>query len=95
MAYVIFTSGSTGKPKGVMIEHKSLINYIYSRNKNYHLSDRDVFLQLISFSFDGFGSNFYSSLLLGAKLILVDEYNRLDFKHIRNVIKSNKITNWH
>jgi amino acid adenylation domain-containing protein len=30
LVYVIFTSGSTGRPKGVAVEHRQLVNYVYS-----------------------------------------------------------------
>jgi non-ribosomal peptide synthetase component F len=37
LAYVIYTSGSTGTPKGVAIEHRSLVNYLYSIQEQLNL----------------------------------------------------------
>jgi amino acid adenylation domain-containing protein/non-ribosomal peptide synthase protein (TIGR01720 family) len=34
-AYIIYTSGSTGKPKGVIVEHGSLMAYLYNGKTNY------------------------------------------------------------
>ena len=30
MCYIIFTSGSTGRPKGTMLQHASVVNYLFS-----------------------------------------------------------------
>lgn len=93
LAYVIYTSGSTGKPKGVLIEHRSVVNFANWRNKKYQYNEADVTLQLISISFDGFGTNFYSSLLSGGSLVIVGEKSWMDFGFIRSVISSSNVTN--
>jgi non-ribosomal peptide synthetase component F len=59
LAYVIYTSGSTGKPKGVLIEHRSILNYVSWRIRTYPHTAKDISIQLVAFSFDGFGSNLY------------------------------------
>ncbi|HEX3046094.1 MAG TPA: amino acid adenylation domain-containing protein [Bacillota bacterium] len=93
LAYVIYTSGSTGKPKGVPIEHHSLWNYTHWRIESYNYNENDVTLQLISFAFDGFGSNFYSSLLSGGKFVLPEANNSRDYDYLGILFKSEQVTN--
>jgi amino acid adenylation domain-containing protein/non-ribosomal peptide synthase protein (TIGR01720 family) len=93
LAYIIYTSGSTGQPKGVMIEHRSLVNLMEWRITKYGFTQHDRTLQLIAPSFDGFGSNFYSSLLSGGNLILPDEGHWRDFDFARRLIRELRVTN--
>nr|WP_314464353.1 non-ribosomal peptide synthetase [uncultured Clostridium sp.] len=93
LLYVIYTSGSTGRPKGVMIEHKSIVNFIDWRIKAYSISNEDIFIQMISVSFDGFGANFYSALLAGGKLILPDTKKAKNYGYIKELITEHKVTN--
>ncbi|HEX2926179.1 MAG TPA: amino acid adenylation domain-containing protein, partial [Ruminiclostridium sp.] len=93
LACVIYTSGSTGKPKGVLVEHKNMVNFVNWRIGNYGYTDKDVSLQLLSVAFDGFGSIFYSSLLSGGTLIIIDEQNKMDFDFLRSVLKDRGVTN--
>ncbi len=93
LAYVIYTSGSTGVPKGVMVEHRSLVNFIHWRIDKYGFEENDRTLQLISNAFDGFGTNFYSSILSGGTLILPDAGHWRDFGFARRLIKELEVTN--
>ncbi|NLD47079.1 MAG: amino acid adenylation domain-containing protein, partial [Clostridiaceae bacterium] len=93
LAYVIYTSGSTGNPKGVMIQHRGLINFIWWRIQNYKINSKDITLQFISFSFDGFGANLYSSILTGGKLVILNNTRWKDFNYVRRKIKLMKVTN--
>jgi amino acid adenylation domain-containing protein len=93
LAYLIYTSGTTGTPKGVLVNHRGLVNYTLWRLSSYNLTGHDITLQLISFSFDGFGSNFYSALLSGGELVLVPGSKRTDMDYIKETVKNRKITN--
>ncbi len=92
LAYVIYTSGTTGKPKGVMVEHRGVANYSLWRIDNHGITPHDVTLQLFSFSFDGFGSNFYTCLLSGGKLVIVGDAGWRDFRYVRGVIVRESVT---
>ncbi len=92
LAYIVYTSGTSGKPKGVMVTHRGLSNLFQWRNKAYEMEQTDVVLQLLSVSFDGFGTNLYSALLTGGKIILPDSKMRGDFQYIRNLITEQGVT---
>jgi amino acid adenylation domain-containing protein len=70
LAYVIYTSGSTGKPKGVMVQHHSLVNYTVSAYNNYQINISDRILQFSSICFDVAAEEIFTSLVVGATLVL-------------------------
>jgi amino acid adenylation domain-containing protein len=72
LAYVIYTSGSTGKPKGVMIEHKSLVNYIFHSKARY-INGRTVnagSFSHLSYTFDASLIALFTPLLSGKFLVI-------------------------
>jgi amino acid adenylation domain-containing protein len=73
LAYVIYTSGTSGEPKGVMIEHRSLVNYIWWAAKNY-IREEDVSFPLFtSISFDLTITSIYTPLITGNKIVVYRE----------------------
>ena len=69
LAYVIYTSGTTGKAKGVCIEHKAIVNTLEWRKRDYGFGETDRAIQLFSYAFDGFVSNFFTPILSGSSAI--------------------------
>jgi len=82
LAYIIYTSGTTGKPNGVMIEHRGIVNFSLWRINAYRINEKDVTLQLLSNSFDAFGTGLYSTLLGGGTLAMIPGVKKLDFYYI-------------
>ncbi|MGO4964300.1 MULTISPECIES: bacitracin non-ribosomal peptide synthetase BacC [Bacillus] len=92
MAYVIYTSGSTGKPKGVMVNHQSIVNTLYWRKQSYGYSTADATLQVPSFSFDSSVEDIFTTLISGAKLVLIRDL-RMNPREIIGVLRTHKATN--
>lgn len=78
LAYIIYTSGSTGKPKGVMIEHRSVVNGINCMNSRYEITDKDVFAQKASITFDFSVWELFWWFWSGAKLCLLEPGSEKD-----------------
>lgn len=78
LAYIIYTSGTTGKPKGVMVEHGSLSATIQWRKAKYGLNQQDRVLQLFSYAFDGFMTSFFTPVISGAAVVLLNESESKD-----------------
>lgn len=94
VAYVIYTSGTTGKPKGVVVEHRNAVNTLVARKAEYNMEVEDTSLQLFSHSFDGFITSFFTPVISGAKVVLLNEDGAKDIEGIRQEIIRNRVTHF-
>ncbi len=92
LAYIIYTSGSTGVPKGVEISHQSLVNFLYSMQREPGLSDEDKLLAVTTLSFDISGLELYLPLISGAQVILASRKVAADGRQLAALIKSTNPT---
>ncbi|MDB5134737.1 MAG: amino acid adenylation domain protein [Mucilaginibacter sp.] len=68
LAYLIYTSGSTGKPKGVMIQHNSLMDYVFGLKQKVQIDQCRSFALVSTISADLGNTVLYSSLAFGGTL---------------------------
>lgn len=91
LAYVLYTSGTTGEPKGVMIEHTSLVNFVYAVTKFMDFSTDSIVLSYTSFCFDIFIFEIFTSLLTGAKIILANETEQKIPRYTCSLINKHRV----
>ena len=73
LVYIIYTSGSTGQPKGVMVNHSSLVNFLWSMRNSPGMNEDTVMLALASTSFDPSTLELFLPLMVGAKVVVASE----------------------
>ncbi|MDQ1350662.1 MAG: hypothetical protein QG657_964 [Acidobacteriota bacterium] len=91
LAYLIYTSGSTGRPKGAMIEHTSVVNLLFSLQKEYPLGVSDTYLLKTSYIFDVSVTELFGWYLGGGKVVILEKGGEKDPRVILNSIERNFI----
>jgi amino acid adenylation domain-containing protein len=84
LIYIIYTSGSTGLPKGVMIEHGSIMDYLFGlKAKLPILNECKTFALGSAISTDLGNTTLFSALTLGAELHIFakDRFNHVSYIH--------------
>ncbi|MCP4154136.1 MAG: amino acid adenylation domain-containing protein, partial [bacterium] len=91
-AYIIYTSGTTGKPKGVMVSHRNIGEYIYTFNREFQFTHRDIVIQQASYTFDTFGEEVYPILSRGGRSVIAQKEQVTDVAGLCGFIARHRAT---
>ena len=91
MAYVIYTSGSTGTPKGVMIEHHSVMDYLYGLNQKTRIEESQSYALVSSIATDLGNTVIFSSLCFGGALHCFSKASSRDLDYLNDYFQANQI----
>lgn len=72
--YVNFTSGSTGNPKGVVVSHGNVIDFIDEFCEIFQFKNDEIFGNQAPFDFDVSVKDIYSSLKMGATILVIPKH---------------------
>lgn len=92
LAYVIYTSGSTGRPKGVQLEHRSVVNFLCSMQREPGMTANDVLVAVTTLSFDIAGLELYLPLLVGARLVVASREAAMDGRMLMQLMMTSGAT---
>ena len=92
LAYVIYTSGSTGRPKGVMLEHRSVVNFLVSMQREPGIGANDRFVSVTTLSFDIAGLELHGPLTCGGTVVLASRATALDGPALAALLRQHDAT---
>src|SRR5215204_1270583 len=91
LAYVIYTSGSTGKPKGVMIEHESLVDYVFGLKQALQIDNCRSYALVSSIATDLGNTVIYPSWVFGGTLHIFSKESVSNGEYLRSYFAGNRI----
>jgi len=92
LAYVIYTSGSTGRPKGVMLEHRAVVNFLRSMQREPGIGAQDRFVAVTTLSFDIAGLEIHGPLTAGGTVVLASRAAALDGLRLAQLLERERAT---
>lgn len=90
-AYLLYTSGSTGAPKGALVEHRGLLNHLFSRVDRYGLAPGMRVAQTASQSFDISIWQMMAPLLAGASVVVYPQEKQLAVPEFLQALRQDRI----
>ena len=90
LMYVIYTSGTTGKPKGVMVEHRSVVNVLFSLYEVYQLEENPRATAYTNYVFDVSVAEIFTVLTQGGELHLLGK-ERKNIKQLSAYLNKKEI----
>lgn len=92
LIYVLYTSGSTGLPKGVAVEHRSVVNFLTSMQREPGLAQQDRLVAVTTLSFDIAGLELYLPLITGATVVIASRDQAADGEQLRALLEAQQAT---
>lgn len=92
IAYIIYTSGTTGLPKGTPIHHQALSITAHTNAELFPVNEKSRVLQYANICFDISVEEIFSTLLMGATMILPSPQVRKDPQLLMDFLEEKQIT---